>query len=115
MENLYKQVMAKLVPQSLSIPGGDHRRGMDNALLEDDELQLDYAPDGGSSQRIGGGAAFGAHQRVRPDSLGFGSQALKSKKEEAEETVDKRLKELMELGQKKEAAAAAKPKKRKII
>ncbi|KAJ3084174.1 hypothetical protein HDU99_002888 [Rhizoclosmatium hyalinum] len=109
MESVYKSVMTNLIPTT---DEAERRREPGD---DEDLSQLDYVPDGpGSTQVIGGGSGGGSSSTQIPAGTQGVSATQKSKKEEADETVDRRLKELMELAEKKQQAAA-KPKKRKII
>ncbi|KAI8613926.1 hypothetical protein BC830DRAFT_1169858 [Chytriomyces sp. MP71] len=107
VHSLYTDVMGKLMPHTAAAFG--------NAGQEDD-VELHYDGEGASqyssvaSRQTGIGASQSAGVVVSSP-----QSPQKTKKEEAEESAEKRLKELLELGEKKQASAAAKPKKRKLI
>ncbi|KAJ3402563.1 hypothetical protein CcCBS67573_g02285 [Chytriomyces confervae] len=100
LDPLYSNIMNQLAPRAAPV------ETRENA---DDDVELDYCNEElGSTQRAGPRATGG------PSSQAIVSPQ-KSKKEDVADMAEKRLQELVQLGEKKVSQANAKPKKRKII
>ncbi|KAJ3227789.1 hypothetical protein HDU81_006505 [Chytriomyces hyalinus] len=99
LDPLYSNIMNQLAPRAAPV------ETRENA---DDDVELDYCNE-----------EMGATQRAVPKASAGPSQAIvspqKSKKEDVADMAEKRLQELVQLGEKKVSQANAKPKKRKII
>ncbi|KAI8843309.1 hypothetical protein BJ741DRAFT_590533 [Chytriomyces cf. hyalinus JEL632] len=99
LDPLYSNIMNQLAPRAAPV------ETRENA---DDDVELDYCNE-----------ELGSTQRAGPRATGGPSQAIvspqKSKKEDVADMAEKRLQELVQLGEKKVSQANAKPKKRKII